>query len=138
VRTIAWLVFAVACSSGASTPTHPTKPTPTGVPDAGVAAGTAPSDKECEQLIAHVVDLTLRERVPAPEPAPTAAEAQNIDEPLRAFATECTTLSREAYRCGIEATTVAALTACHATRSSSTSNRSVAPPGITPAAPRSP
>jgi hypothetical protein len=51
---------------------------------------------------------------------------------------ECGALTRDAYRCGLQATTVAALTACHATRSSSTSNSSVAPGGITPAAPRSP
>ncbi len=137
MRTIVWLVFA-ACSSGPGTPTHPTKPPPTSTHDAGARtpAQSPPSSKECELLVTHVVELTLREH-PA-EPAPSAAEMQAIDQPLRSFVTECTALSREAYRCGMEATSLVTVTACHATPSSSTSNSSVAPPGITPPAPRSP
>ena len=106
--------------------------------DAGAtaAAQSAPSEKECELLVTHVVDLTLREH--PPEPAPSEAEAQAIAQPLRSFVAECTALSREAYRCGMEATSLVTVTACHATPSSSTSNSSVAPPGITPPAPRSP
>ena len=138
MRTIAWLVFAAACSGGSGTPTRPTKPTPTAAPDAGVAVAPALTAAECDQLIAHAVDLALRERPPAPDPAPSAAEKAKIDEPLRSFATECASLTRESYRCGMDATTIAALSACHATFSSSTSNSKVAPPGITPPAPRSP
>lgn len=132
---IVWLAFA-ACSSGTGTPTRPTKRPPSGPVDAAVTSPSPPSDTECEQLVAHVVELTLRER--APEPAPTEAETRQISDSLRAFRTECTALSREAYRCGAEAPTLAALTACQATPSSSTSNSNVAPPGITPPAPRSP
>jgi hypothetical protein len=53
----------------------------------------------------------------------------------------CRTLPLSAFRCAIAATTLSALAACQPiqrTPSSSTSNSSVAPPGITPPAPRSP
>ncbi len=114
------------------------KPTPTGPTDAGVAVAPALTSAECEQLVAHAVELALRERAPAADPAPSDAEHAKIDEPLRSFAAECASLTRESHRCGIEATTLAALSACHATFKSSTSNSKVAPPGITPPAPRSP
>jgi hypothetical protein len=136
VRTIVWLVFAAACSGGSGTPTRPTKPTPTGTADAGVSAAPALTTAECEQLVTHAVDLALRER--AADPAPSDAEKAKAQEPLRSFTTECASLTRESYRCGIDATTLAALSACHATFNSSTWNSKVAPPGITPPAPRSP
>lgn len=138
MRTIVWLVFAAACSSGSGTTHRPSNPTPTGTPDAGVAVAPALTAAECQQLVAHAVDVALRERTPAADPAPTDAERAKIEEPLQAFATECASLTRDAYRCGMDATTLAALSACHATFSSSTSNSNVAPPGITPPAPRSP
>ncbi|CAN5711793.1 hypothetical protein BH11MYX3_BH11MYX3_42020 [soil metagenome] len=129
---IVWLAFA-ACSSGANPPGHPTPPKPTGSADAGTLAATSPSAQECDQLIAHVVDVTLREH--PPEPAPSEAESQQIDRALRPFAAECSSLTREAYRCGMAAATVASLTACQERPSSSTSNSSVAPGGIAPPAP---
>ncbi len=138
---IVWLAFA-ACSSGANPLTRPNPPNPpnptnpTEQTDAGIGATTSPTARECEQLIAHVVDLTLREH--PPEPAPTEAESRQIDQALRSFATECSALTRDGYRCGMAATTIATLTACQETPSSSTSNSSVAPPGIAPPAPRSP
>jgi hypothetical protein len=138
VRTIAWLVFAAACSGGSGTPTRPSKPAPVGTTDAGVAVAPALTAAECEQLVTHAVDLALRERTPAADPPPSDPEKTKIDEPLRSFATECAPLTRESYRCGMDATTLAALSACHATLRSSTSNSRVAPPGITPPAPRSP
>jgi hypothetical protein len=54
------------------------------------------------------------------------------------FLAGCRTLPRDAYRCAMAATTLAALAACQRTPSSSTSNSSVAPGGILPPAPRSP
>ena len=103
-----------------------------------MAVAPALTAAECEQLFAHAVDLALRERTPAADPAPSDAEKARIEDPLRSFTTECTALTRESYRCGMEAPTIAALSACHATFRSSTSNNKVAPPGITPPAPRSP
>ncbi len=133
---IVWLAFA-ACSSGANPPGRPTKPTPTAPDsDAGMVATTSPTAHECEQLVAHVVDLTLREH--PPEPAPSEAESAQITQSLRPFAAECRSLTRVRYRCGLAATSLANLTACQETPSSSTSNSSVAPGGIAPPAPRSP
>ncbi len=132
------MLLCAACSGGSGTPTKPTKPPPTGPDDAAVAPVTAPTESECEQLVAHVVDLTVRERTPAINPAPNDAESQKLDQALRPYVTECRTLTREAVRCGLEAPTTAALRTCQATRSSSTSNSSVAPGGIAPPAPRSP
>jgi hypothetical protein len=135
---IVCLLLCAACSSGSGTPTKPSVPTPTGPADAAVTTVSSPSEKECEQLVAHVVELTVREHAPAINPAPNDAESQKMDQSLRPYVAECTTLSREAVRCGLDAPTLAALRACQATRSSSTSNSSVAPPGIKPPAPRSP
>ena len=127
-----------ACSSAPGTPTKPTKPAPAGPIDAAVPTISAPTEKECEQLVAHVVDLSVREHAPPINPAPNDAESQQVDQSLRPYVTECTTLPREAVRCGLDAPTLAALRGCQATRSSSTSNSSVAPGGIAPPAPRSP
>lgn len=138
MRTIAWLVFAAACSGGSGTPSRPTKPAPVPTPDAGVAVAPALTAAECDQLVAHAIDLAVQARSPAADPAPSEAERAKIAEPLRALAAECTALDRAAFRCGMEATTLAALGACQTTFSSSTSNSKVAPPGITPPAPRSP
>lgn len=106
--------------------------------DAGIAVAPALTVSECEHLVTHASDLAVRERTPAADPAPSVAEKARIDEPLGTFATECASLTRVSYRCGMDATTLAALSACQATFSSSTSNSKVAPPGIKPPAPRSP
>jgi hypothetical protein len=131
---LAW----AACSSGAGTPAQPTKPPPVGPVDAAVVAVSSPTEGECQQLVEHVVALTVREHAPAINPAPDDAESKQMDRSLRPYVAECMTLTSEAVRCGTDAPTLAALRACQATRSSSTSNSSVAPGGITPPAPRSP
>lgn len=97
---------------------------------------TSPTAAECEVLVAHAIDLDARTRDPAA--VPTDAEREQLRTALRPFVDECTAMSRESYQCGIAATTPAQLVSCQATPSSSTSNSSVAPPGITPAAPRAP
>lgn len=99
-------------------------------------APTSPSTAECEVLVAHAIDLDARTRDAAA--APTDAEREQLRTALRPFIDECRALSRASYQCGIAATTPAQLISCQATPSSSTSNSSVAPPGITPAAPRAP
>ena len=83
-----------------------------------------------------------------PERVPTDEQRAKIEADLRAsLAQRCRDLPRPDYDCAIAATTLDELAACdrtasahaaQATRSSSTSNSSVAPGGITPAAPRSP
>jgi len=104
-----------------------------------VASPSAPTEEECAALIAHALDLGARERIGLPaEQQPSDADREHAREALAPLAEECRTLTRDDYRCAIEATTLAALEACQTTRSSSTSNSSVAPGGMTPPAPRSP
>jgi hypothetical protein len=138
VRWIAWLLV-TACSSSTGTPTHPAPPPP-GEPIA--AAPTSPTDAECEELITHAVALGIDEQSGHAEPHATASEHEAIRRSLHEeFMTGCRSLSRDAFRCAMAATTLTALAACQPaqrTPSSSTSNNSVAPGGITPPAPRSP
>jgi hypothetical protein len=137
VRWFTW-VFVVACSSNPGTPTHP-HPQPARS-DAGVAMTVGPTEGECEELITHAIDLGMEHQraTQPPDRLPTEADREALRTKLRPYAEECRALPRDAYRCAIAATTTAELTACHATRSSSTSNSSVAPGGMTPPAPRSP
>jgi hypothetical protein len=137
VRWIAWLLVA-ACSGGAGGAAHPAPP-----PAAHVApppADDAPSEAECDQLITHAVALGIHEQAGG---APGARSTESDHEAIRRalhddFLAGCRTLARDAYRCAMAATTLAALAACQRTPSSSTSNSSVAPGGILPPAPRSP
>jgi hypothetical protein len=72
-------------------------------------------------------------------PATTQSDHEAVRRGLREdFLAGCRTLSRAEWRCAVAAPTLAALSACQATPSSSTSNSSVAPGGIAPPAPRSP
>jgi hypothetical protein len=144
VRWIAWLLVA-ACSGGAGGAAHPAPP-----PAAHAApppADDAPSEAECDQLITHAVALGIDEeresRGVGPPTAPPAHSTESDHEAVRRalhddFLAGCRTLPRDAYRCAMAATTLAALAACQRTPSSSTSNSSVAPGGILPPAPRSP
>lgn len=138
VRWTLWLVVA-ACSSSAAPPTRPTGPTGTGSGEAGEVAGTGPTERECEQLVAHAVALGAAERTGRPpDQLSTEADQDQLTIRLHPFIDECRALSRDSYRCAITATALADLAACHSTPRSSTSNSSVAPGGITPPAPRSP
>lgn len=89
---------------------------------------------ECERLFGHVVELD--------EHAGKLADADrdHVRTQLESeLGAECQTRPRAVVLCGIEAPTSDAVAACdQRTASSSTSNSSVAPPGITPPAPRSP
>lgn len=156
MRWIAGLAITLLSCSGGSTP-PPRPPTPTGsegksrlcrdaqqrecvaeVDRVETPAHTEPppSAAECEALVVHAIELGTRERAAAT--APTEAERAQLRATLQPFVDECTAMPRESYRCALAATTTAQLAGCQATRSSSTSNSSVAPGGITPAAPRSP
>lgn len=90
-------------------------------------------------MVRHAIELGASARTTRPPDQPsTEADREQLHLKLRPFIEECRTLSRDSYRCAIAATTIAALAACQSTRSSSTSNSSVAPGGIAPPAPRSP
>ena len=127
------LLVTIACSSTARAPAHTDRPPPPR--DAAVAEATGPGDAECTALIAHALALGVAEdREPA-----SAEEQARIRARLEAdYLPRCKAGPRDELRCGLAATTTAALVACQRTPSSSTSNSSVAPPGITPPAPRSP
>ena len=132
----ALLVVAAACSSSARAPTHADRALPPHR-DAGtpVIAAAGPTDAECTALIAHAIALGAAE-----DREPASAEDQAaIRARLEAdYLPRCKAGARDEVRCGLAAATSAALVACQRTPSSSTSNSSVAPPGITPPAPRSP
>ena len=129
MRWIAWL-FVAACSSGRAAPEHP-QPLPA-ARDAGPPAPAGPSERECDELITHAVALGIEQRS-------TEADHEAVRRKLRDdFMAGCRTLPRDALRCAVAASTLDELAGCQATRSSSTSNSSVAPGGMTPPAPRSP
>lgn len=76
------------------------------------AAG--PTDAECDQLVAHALELQLAE-LRATKPAdqlPDATEVDQLRAELRAADPGCKDLSRDAYRCAIAAKTLAELAGC--------------------------
>lgn len=142
-----------ACSSGTGGRTR-SPGSGAATVDAGTLAPSGPSERECDELFAHAIALKVaaqRQTLPADQ-VPTDAEQAAVRDELRAgFLAECRASSRDSYDCARAATTLDALGACgkasvepraetsaYSTRSSSTSNSSVAPGGITPPAPRSP
>ena len=138
---LAWLALA-GCGGPSPRVARPTLPRV--APDAPPAADRAPTRAECDQLIAHALALGVadqRAQLP-PDRAATDPQAAQIAAELRdRFADACLRLPRATLRCALAAATTDALVACddaQPTRSSSTSNSSVAPGGITPPAPRSP
>jgi len=143
------LALALACSGGGGGRTHPTGPDH--APDAPAAGsgGSAaaavpaapPTERECDELIAHAVALRVAElgQTLPPEQVPTEAEQAALRAELRGrFLADCRGGTRRGYDCAIAARSLADLGGCQRTPSSSTSNSSVAPPGITPPAPRAP
>jgi hypothetical protein len=137
----AFVSLALACSSGSGRPRPPPPPPALDAPPPPAAAAT-PTERECEGLIAHAIALRvaeLRQTLP-PEQVPTEAEQAALGAELRGrFLADCRGGTRRGYDCAIAAKTLAELGGCQATRSSSTSNSSIAPGGILPpAAPRSP
>lgn len=140
------LVGIMACSCGTGAPRRSpagggsgsaaTRPDATQLSRVEPAAN-GPSEGECEALFAHALTIGIAGR-PA-TPAPSEPDQQAIRAELRGqFLTDCRGGTRDDHRCGLAAKTLGELAACHSTRSSSTSNSSVAPGGIKPPAPRSP
>lgn len=93
-----------------------------------------PSDAECDALIAHAVGLGAADR------KATDDEQARVRGELRGrYIASCRDMSRHVYRCALAASSLDALAGCgQPTRSSSTSNSSVEPGGITPGTPRGP
>lgn len=151
MRWLPWLLF-TACSSSSPTPVHPA-PAPS-VQTAAPPAQAPPDERECDALITHAVKLGIDERadagpnaanaptLPPGRPRATQADHEAVRRAVHdEFIADCQHLPRAAYRCAMASTTLAALAECQPTQpslSSSTSNSSVAPPGIAPPAPRAP
>ena len=136
-----WVFLLAACSgtAGRTTPVGPAAGTGSAAPVADIAV----TEHDCDELFAHVTTLVAAERNATRPDQPTSeadqTEQRGIDHAQRM--TECRALPRTAIECALAARTSEAVAACdrdQATRSSSTSNSSVAPGGMTPAAPRSP
>jgi hypothetical protein len=108
-----WAACGSAQSPPPTTTVQPTGPTTTGTGSA-VAISTpeaAPSDAECDALVAHALTLELGDR-PAdqqlgePERGKVLAQAREAQRP------GCRALSRDAYRCMLAAGTSADLARC--------------------------
>ena len=122
----------VACGPK-PTPAHPDRGSASAPPDAPVAE-IPPSDGDCDALFAHAVALAAADQPAATDEDQTRARADIKVQ----YAARCHAMAHADYLCALSAPTLAAFGDCYETRSSSTSNSSVAPGGITPAAPRSP
>jgi hypothetical protein len=131
---------------GAAAPARGPAPAP--VPAPAPAPADAPTAAECAELIRHAVTLRTAElgaALPA-ERLPAEADRDALAAELSAtFLPACRRGTRRGYGCAMAARSLAELGACgdptalgYRTPSSSTSNSSVAPGGITPPAPRSP
>jgi hypothetical protein len=111
LRAIAAAALVVACSG--AHPTNDPRPQPG---SAGVApiAADAPNERECDQLIAHAVELRIAElRATKPSQLPTDADQQAAATSVRtALGAECRHVSRTAYACAIAAKTTHELTGC--------------------------
>ncbi|MDQ3368732.1 MAG: hypothetical protein M3680_25160 [Myxococcota bacterium] len=134
------IVIAISACSAHPPPRRSPDQGPTETADRA-RAQPGPTDRECDDLFAHAIAIRIAEqrRTLPPDQVPTEAEQATLRAELRAgYLESCRAGSRGGLQCGLVAKTLDELAACHSTPSSSTSNSSVAPPGITPAAPRSP
>jgi len=131
-------VLLAGCPGRHADPTHP--PGPSAPVDAATAEVAGPSERECLDLLAHAISLGVEgARAASPDQLPTADEVTRLEADLReTYLPVCRAGTLEGHHCAMAATTLDELARCHATPSSSTSNSSVAPGGMTPAAPRSP
>ena len=90
------------------------------------------TEQDCDRLFNHTVEVTA-------SPPLTAAEQANVVAGVRGkLMPECLGQPHTLYDCVMAAGDGTAIAACQRTPSSSTSKSSVAPPGITPPAPRAP
>ncbi len=116
-----------------------TQPAPAPTPPTAAPPPAGPGERECNELITHAVALGIDDEAAHGSPRTTEADHEVVRRELHEeLVNGCRGLPRDAYRCAMAATSLDALAGCQRTPSSSTSNSSVAPPGITPPAPRSP
>jgi hypothetical protein len=114
VAVLALVPLGGACGSARSAPPITPPPPRTGSGSAAVpppAADAAPSDAECDALVAHALTIELAERpvdqqLAEPERAKLLAKLQQDQRPA------CRALSREVYRCIVAAGKVAELASC--------------------------
>ena len=108
---IASVVLVVAACGPRANPQPVPHPTTTSV----VAAGPeAPSDRECEQLIAHAVELRVGElRATKPAQVPSDADQDAARRDITAsLGADCRRISRATYACAVAAKTTAELVGC--------------------------
>jgi hypothetical protein len=113
MRALFWIVL-VACSGTSSQANRETSP-----PNAsGDTPPPGPSERECEALTAHAIDLAIeeRKRTRPQDPPITPAERERVAHQLHPLTADCRGLTRERYRCGLQATTTEQLSRCSATR----------------------
>lgn len=137
MRCIFWVALLAGCPGKHTDPSHHPG---SGAPVDAVASALGPSEHECLDQFAHAVELEVTAiRTAKPEQVPTADEIRTLESELRdRYLPSCRAGTIEGHHCAMAATTLAELGACHATPSSSTSNKSVAPPGMSPPAPLAP
>lgn len=137
---MAALAVSPACGGHASPQPHAERPGEPRLAATPAVAATpaALSDAECDRLLDHTLELAVAGR-PA-DARPDETERAKIRADARpGFFTRCRGMSRSQYACGVTAKATTEYQACdQVSSSSSTSNSSVAPGGMTPAAPRSP
>jgi hypothetical protein len=131
-------LVAFACAHGGEPHERPRT-----VAEAAPARPTAsppPDERACDELITHAVALGITESAARPGPRTTESDHEAVRRGLHdEFLAGCRQLTAAAYRCAMQAPTLAELAACQDSPSSSTSNSKVAPGGIAPPpAPRSP
>lgn len=100
------LVVVVACSSGATSTPGPAVPAPPTTPDA-TPAPVGVTREQCEEIVMHVVDLTVAEQGSA-----AAGDRDTVRAKLEPFVAECTTLAPEIATCVLAAKTLAEVSAC--------------------------
>jgi hypothetical protein len=105
------LVAVVAACGSRANPQPTSHPTTTST----VAAGPeAPTDRECEQLIAHAVELRVGElRATKPSQVPTDADQDAARHDIAAsLGADCRRISRATYACAVAAKTTTELVGC--------------------------
>jgi hypothetical protein len=133
VRTLVLALVVAACGGGRERTVARPQPDKPLAGDA-LAVEPPPSEAECDALIARAVALGAADR------KATDDEQTRVRGELRGrYIAICRDMSRRVYACALAASSLDALESCdHPTRSSSTSNSSVEPGGITPGTPRAP
>ncbi|MGE0871246.1 MAG: hypothetical protein AB7P03_21960 [Kofleriaceae bacterium] len=108
MRWLIWLAVA-ACSSGTTGPSKPT--TELRAHDAGTTAAAPPTERECEALAGHAIELAANDR--HDDPPASAGEQERARVKLRSYVEECMSLPRTRFDCAVVATSLDELTACN-------------------------